>query len=321
MPSIYQQLSRGVDYYLKHRIRIRYAVWLGLILSIAKRTNDSITQQKEAARLRPQGLENGKVALNLVFIKRLIRILSIVIPGIRSQEALLLFTHSGFLVLRTFISLYIAVLDGRLVSALVQGRGRAFLKGIVWWMLCAVPACFVNSMLSFLQGKLALHYRANLTKHIHARYLHGINFYALSNLDDRIKVADQLITTDVANFAASLAALYGNLAKPVLDLVIYVSSLSRNVGGEGLFMMGLLVQISANILSVITPAFGRYVVEEAKLEGEFRAGHSRIIENSEGIALYRGHELEKTVVDKSYFQLIRQVNNTLRLKLIHGIVV
>jgi hypothetical protein len=61
-----------------------------------------------------------------------------------------------------------------------------------------------------------------------------MTFYSLSALDDRIKNADQLITVDVSKFSNSLAELYGNLAKPTLDMLIYNYSLSKSVGGEGL---------------------------------------------------------------------------------------
>ena len=150
-------------------------------------------------------------------------------------------------------------------------------------------------------------------------YLGNMTFYTLSALDDRIKNADQLITVDVSKFSASLAELYSNLAKPVLDLIIYNWSLSRSVGGEGLFAMSLMVQLSANVMRILTPPFGRYVAEEAKLEGEFRSQHTRLIDYSEEIAFYDGHEAEKDTVDKGYFTLIKHVNRILRRRLYHGI--
>lgn len=321
MAAVSGLVSRVADYYLKHKTQVTYGVWIALVLSLSKRVRDTVRQQHEAKRL---GLERGEedvVAVNGQFFRRLFVLRRIMIPGIRSKEASLLALHTCFLVARTILSLYIAVLDGRLVAALVQGRGRKFLLGIVWWMTCAVPACFVNSMLTYLQAKLALQYRSNLTRYVHRRYLHGMTFYALTNLDDRIKAADHLITTDIANFSQSISELYSNIAKPVLDLVIYTTQLSRNIGGEGLFIMGLFIQVSANVLTVMTPAFGKYIAEEAVLEGDFRSAHSRIIEHSEGIALYSGHELEKTVLDKSYFKMIRHVDRTLRMKLIHGFIV
>lgn len=146
-----------------------------------------------------------------------------------------------------------------------------------------------------------------------------MTFYALGNLDDRIKNADQLITVDVSKFSNSLAELYSNLAKPVLDMFIYNLQLSRNVGGEGLFAMTLLIQLSANMMRALTPPFGKFVADEARLEGEYRFSHSRLIDNAEEIALYNGHEAEKTTLDKGYFTLIKHVNYILRRRLYHGI--
>jgi len=48
-----------------------------------------------------------------IFYKRLSNILRIVIPGIKSKEALLLCMHSSLLIFRTAISLYVASLDGK----------------------------------------------------------------------------------------------------------------------------------------------------------------------------------------------------------------
>jgi ABC-type uncharacterized transport system fused permease/ATPase subunit len=72
--------------------------------------------------------------------------------------------------------------------------------------------------------------------------------------------------------------------------------------------MSLLVQLSANVMRALTPPFGKYVADEARLEGEFRFEHSRVIDYSEEIALYNGHEAEKDTLDKGYFTLIKHVN-------------
>jgi ATP-binding cassette subfamily D (ALD) long-chain fatty acid import protein len=330
--SIRQLVGSLTDLYLKHRTNISRTVYLTLFVALINRIRNAINEQKAAAlhqarlRSRPgtskaddEASTRKKVELNLEFFKNLLRLLKIVIPGWKSKEMRLLITHSFFLVIRTLISVYVAELDGKLVSALVRGKGKEFLLGIVWWMLVALPATFTNSMLSYHQCKLSLQYRTRLTKYIHSKYLSNMTFYSLSTLDDRIKNADQLITVDVSRFSNSLAELYSNLAKPILDMVIYNYSLSRSVGGEGLFMMSLLVQISANVMRALTPPFGKYVAEEARLEGEFRFQHSRLIDNSEEVALYFGHEAEKDTLDKGYFTLIKHVNRILRRRFYHAL--
>lgn len=144
--------------YLANRTRISRFVYLTLFIALINRIRNAIAEQK-AATLRPKpapsssaggGEATGrkKVEINREFFKNLIRLLRICIPGWRSKECRLLVGHTVFLVLRTMISLYVAELDGRLVSSLVRGRGREFLSGLVWWMCVAVPATFTNSMVS-----------------------------------------------------------------------------------------------------------------------------------------------------------------------------
>ncbi|KAK4555710.1 ATP-binding cassette long-chain fatty acid transporter pxa2 [Recurvomyces mirabilis] len=331
--SAKQLLNDLTTLYVKHRTTLSRTVYLALFLALINRVRNAIKEQKAAAARAAESRRRGpligntggdgstrkKVELNREFFRNLIKLLRICIPGWRSKELRLLASHSVFLVLRTLISLYVAELDGRLVSSLVKGKGKAFLKGLVWWMIVAVPATFTNSMLSYHQTTLCLAYRTRLTQYIHNKYLHNMTFYTLSALDDRIKNADQLITVDVSKFSNSLAELYSNLAKPILDLVIYNWSLSRSVGGEGLFAMSLMVQLSASVMRALTPPFGKYVADEARLEGEFRFQHSRLIDYSEEIALYSGHEAEKDTLDKGYFTLIKHVNRILRRRFYHGI--
>lgn len=147
--------------YLANRTRISRAVYLTLFVALINRIRNAVAEQKAAAQRQAElrrksgtGVSEGeatgrkKVELNREFFKNLIRLLKIVIPGWRSKEFRLLISHSVFLVLRTMISLYVAELDGRLVSSLVRGKGKDFLSGLVWWMIVAIPATFTNSMVS-----------------------------------------------------------------------------------------------------------------------------------------------------------------------------
>ncbi|KAI9255037.1 ABC transporter transmembrane region 2-domain-containing protein [Helicostylum pulchrum] len=145
-----------------------------------------------------------------------------------------------------------------------------------------------------------------------------MTFYAVGNLDDRIKNADQCITVDTMKFSNSLAELYSNLAKPMLDVFIYNYQLSRSVGFEGVFLGSLIINISSLVMRKYTPSFGKMVAEEQKLEGEFRFRHSRLIENAEEIALLDGQLIEKKEIEKSYYALIRHVNRVFRVRVPHG---
>merc|ERR1712000_540528 len=300
--SVVSDLTR---LYIANRTRISRAVWITLFVALANRIRHAVSEQKaasardaaqrEARRGTTSSGEAGegektprkKVELNREFFRSLLRLLKILVPGWRSQEARLITSHTFFLVMRTLISVRVAEMDGAIVKALVKGRGKEFLKRIVWWMIIAVPATFTNSMLSYHQAELSLKYRTRLTQHIHDKYLSQLTFYGISALDDRIKNPDQLIAVDVSKFSNSLAELYSNLAKPFLDMTIYTYSLSKSVGGEGVIFMTLLVQLSANVMRALTPPFGKYMAE-------------------------------KDTLDKGYFTLIKHVNYILRRRFYHG---
>jgi len=148
--------------YISNRTRISRGVYLALFLIVTNRIRNTIKEQKAAtarvAEARRRGPSTGpakgkgdaagkkKVELNREFFRSLGKLLRICVPGWKSTEVRLLGSYSVFLVLRTLISLYVAELDGRLVSSLVKGKGKEFAKGLVWWMIVAVPATFTNSM-------------------------------------------------------------------------------------------------------------------------------------------------------------------------------
>ena len=158
--SIREGISILTALYLKHRTRISRTVYLTLFAALINRVRNAIAEQNAASAHHAQRQRAGttaservvnakrRVELNGEFFRNFRRLLKIIIPGWRSKELRLLTTHSVFLVIRTLISLYVAELDGKLVSSLVRGKGKEFFLGILWWMIVAVPATFTNSMVS-----------------------------------------------------------------------------------------------------------------------------------------------------------------------------
>ncbi|KAL8950199.1 MAG: hypothetical protein Q9183_007538, partial [Haloplaca sp. 2 TL-2023] len=157
--SVKEIISTLTDLYLKHRTKISRAVYLSLFIALIGRIYHAVSEQKAASAQQialqrhpattsadGQAKTRKRVEINREFFKNLLRLLKIVIPGWRCKELRLLVSHSVFLVLRTLLSLYVAELDGKLVSSLVRGKGKEIYKGIVWWMVGAVPATFTNSM-------------------------------------------------------------------------------------------------------------------------------------------------------------------------------
>ena len=76
----------------------------------------------------------------------------------------------------------------------------------------------------------------------------------------------------------------GNVLKPLLDLTLFTSQLSRTLGFRGTAALFLNYYVTARILRAVTPAFGRLAAVEARLEGEYRAGVGRVGREAEEVA-------------------------------------
>lgn len=97
--------------------------------------------------------------LNRQFIKEFLVLLRIMVPKLYSKEVALLSAHTLCLFTRTFLSIYVAALEGSLVKYIVKKDVRNFSLMLLKWFGIAIPATFINSMIRYLENKLAVAFR------------------------------------------------------------------------------------------------------------------------------------------------------------------
>ncbi|ELU00696.1 hypothetical protein CAPTEDRAFT_19290 [Capitella teleta] len=268
----------------------------------------------------PEGTRKH-ISVNREFLNSLKKLLRIVIPSIWSNEFFLLACHTLSLVSRTFLSIYVALLDGRIVKTIVQKDVRAFLYMLGLWLGIAVPATFVNSLIRFLESKLALAFRTKLVTHAYKMYFDDQTYYRVSNLDGRLTNVDQCLTDDIEQFTGALAHLYSHLSKPILDVALISYTLYAQAASKGAsirlpsMISGVAVVLTAHILRRISPRFGKMVAEEARRKGYLRFIHSRVITNAEEIAFYGGHQVEESLLQRSYRSVVKQMDVIFRKRL------
>jgi ATP-binding cassette subfamily D (ALD) long-chain fatty acid import protein len=261
---------------------------------------------------RVSGLGDGHVpsaqtkpGLNLAFLHQFLSLLSIMVPRWNSKEAGLLVSHGAFLMLRTYMSLVVARLDGEIVRDLVAGNGKMFLWGLVKWLGLGGFASYTNSMIKFLEAKVSIAFRTRLTRYIHDLYLNdNLNYYKIHNLDGGLSSgADQFITQDLTQFCNAAASLYSSLGKPFVDICVFNFQLYQSLGP--LAFVGLLTNysVTASILRKLSPPVAKLKATEGKKEGDFRSLHARLIANAEEIAFYNGSETEKSFLNKEFNEL------------------
>ena len=256
------------------------------------------TVQSRQHEITSTGTTRRKLtAFDKEFLQQTLRLLKICIPRFWSKEVGLLCLHSACLVARTFLSVYVAQLDGVVIKTIVQKNVRKFVLHLIKWIVLAVPATFINSMIRYLENRIALAFRSQLVNHSYQKYFAHQTYYRVGNLDGRLTNADECLTEDIRMFCQSVAHLYSHLTKPCLDVVVICWTLDQiaKKGGTNWYLpvniAGVVIFCTAQILRRLSPRFGKLAAEESQRRGQLRFLHSRVITNAEEIAFYDGHKV------------------------------
>ncbi|CAB3255127.1 unnamed protein product [Arctia plantaginis] len=268
-----------------------------------------------------QSIEEHVPGLNLEFLRQLISLARIMVPGVRSHEVALLTAHTACLFSRTFLSIYVASLEGSIVKHIVQKDMRRFAYLLMQWFGIAIPATFINSMIRYLESRLALAFRTRLVNHAYNLYFKNQTYYRVANLDARIENADHRLTEDVSVFTQSVAHLYSSLTKPLFDLLLIVLTLaSYSNKMKGNIFMGpgiatVVICMTGQLLRILSPRFGALAGEEARMKANLRHVHARLIAHAEEVAFYGGHKVELGQLQTAYKELVAQMTSVFNKKL------
>lgn len=262
---------------------------------------------------------------NSRFLQQLNVISSILIPKFLHKNSLLLSSQIFFLILRTWLSLLVARLDGQIVKDIISGKPRRFVFDMACWFLIAFPASYTNSAIKFIQRKLSLNFRLKLTRYIHDMYLDQRLVFYKTNFDNEatnsiISNIDNSITNDVQKFCDAITNVFANVAKPVIDLIFFSIYLRDSVGTPGVIGIFLNYFLTGYILRRYSPPLGKLVSARSSSEGDYYNYHLNMINNSEEIAFYQGTDVERSKVNVLYDKLMDQMLLVDRSKVEYNII-
>ena len=132
---------------------------------ITKQTNNNYPKSKDKRKKRGNVNLIIKIinfllpGVNKEFAVDLWMLLKLMVPGILSPEVGLLTVHTSALIARTFMSIYVASMEGTMVKHIVRKDVRNFSIFLLKWLAVAVPATFINSLIRCLEKKISLAFR------------------------------------------------------------------------------------------------------------------------------------------------------------------
>ncbi|XP_006053925.1 lysosomal cobalamin transporter ABCD4 isoform X1 [Bubalus kerabau] len=253
----------------------------------------------------PAPRPGGRPRLDLQFLQRFLQIQKVLFPSWSSQSALMFLILLCVALLEQLVIYQVGLIPSQYFGVL----GNKDLNGFKTLTFLSVLLIVLKSMLKsfdqFTCNLLYVNWRKDLTEHLHRLYFRGRVYYTLNVLRDDVDNPDQRISQDVERFCRQLSSMASKLIISPFTLIYYTYQCFRStswlgpVSIFGYFILGTVV----NRL-VMGPIVAKLVQQE-KLEGDFRFKHMQIRVNAEPAAFFRAGHVEHMRTDRRLQRLLK----------------
>ncbi|XP_060031449.1 lysosomal cobalamin transporter ABCD4 isoform X2 [Erinaceus europaeus] len=243
--------------------------------------------------------------LDVQFLKRFLQIQRVLFPSWSSQNALMFLTLLCVALLEQLVIYQVGLIPSQYYGVL----GNKDLDGFKSLTFLAVVLIVLNSMLKsfdqFTCNLLYVSWRKDLTEHLHQLYFRGRVYYTLNVLRDDVDNPDQRISQDAERLCRQLSSMASKLIISPFTLVYYTSQCVQSTGWLGpvsifgYFILGTIVN-----KMLMGPIVAKLVQQE-KLEGDFRFKHMQVRVNAEPAAFFRAGHVEHMRTDRRLQRLLQ----------------
>ncbi|NXA31746.1 ABCD4 protein, partial [Eudromia elegans] len=243
--------------------------------------------------------------LDLLFLRRFLRIQAVLFPRWPSPSALMFLTLLAVALLEQLLIYQVGVIPSQYYEVL----GSKDLSGFKALTAVAVTLIVVNSTLKsfnqFICNQMYVSWRKSLTEYLHNCYFQGQVYYSLHVLREDIDNPDQRISQDVERFCRQLSSMAGKLVISPFALAYYTYQCFHSTGWLGpVSIFGYFV-IGTVVNKVLMSPIVSKLVQQEKLEGDFRFKHMQIRVNAEPAAFYRAGRVEHVRTERRLRSLLQ----------------
>jgi putative ATP-binding cassette transporter len=199
------------------------------------------------------------------------------------------------IVLINAINVVISFLVRDVDNSLVAYDTAGFRRSLALYALCLVLALPVRAVQRWAIPRLALFWRAWLSRDLLHRWLKGRAFYRLDPVGDDDPAAidnpDQRISQDADEVTGTSLSLSVEALEAVITCAGFAAVLWSINARLALVLLGYAT-VATTLIAVAARRLERLNRDQLRLEADFRYGLVHIRNNSEAIAFYRGEAQE-----------------------------
>ncbi|XP_076201211.1 lysosomal cobalamin transporter ABCD4 isoform X2 [Aptenodytes patagonicus] len=243
--------------------------------------------------------------LDGLFLRRFLRLQAVLFPGWPSPGALMFLTLLCVALLEQLVIYQVGVIPSQYYEVL----GNKDFSGFKTLTAIALTLIVVNSTLKsfdqFICNMMYVSWRKSLTEYLHSCYFQGQVYYSLHVLREDIDNPDQRISQDVERFCRQLSSMASKLIISPFTLAYYTYQCFHSTGWLGpVSIFGYFI-IGTMVNKVLMSPIVSKLVQQEKLEGDFRFKHMQIRVNAEPAAFYRAGRVEHMRTDRRLQSLLQ----------------
>ncbi|XP_075610000.1 lysosomal cobalamin transporter ABCD4 isoform X1 [Balearica regulorum gibbericeps] len=243
--------------------------------------------------------------LDGLFLRRFLRLQAVLFPGWPSPSALMFLTLLGVALLEQLVIYQVGVIPSQYYEVLGNKDFSAFKKLTAIALTLIVVNSTLKSFDQFICNMMYVSWRKSLTEYLHSCYFQGQVYYNLHVLREDIDNPDQRISQDVERFCRQLSSMASKLIISPFTLAYYTYQCFHSTGWLGpVSIFGYFV-IGTIVNKVLMSPIVSKLVQQEKLEGDFRFKHMQIRVNAEPAAFYRAGRVEHMRTDRRLQSLLQ----------------
>nr|XP_060614613.1 lysosomal cobalamin transporter ABCD4 isoform X2 [Anolis sagrei ordinatus] len=236
--------------------------------------------------------ERPRPRLDRQFLRRFLKIQKILFSTCSSKNTLMFLTLLGVALLEQLIIYQVGLIPSQYYGVLGSKDFSGFQKITILALMLIVLNSMLKSFDQFICNLMYVSWRKTLTEYLHGYYFQGQVYYTLNIVHEEIDNPDQRISQDVERFCKQLSSMASKLVVSPFTLAYYTYQCFYSTGWMGPVSIFGYFFIGTIVNKILMSPIVSKLVQQEKLEGNFRFKHMQLRVNAESAAFYRAGEVE-----------------------------
>ncbi|KAG1944336.1 lysosomal cobalamin transporter ABCD4-like [Pimephales promelas] len=238
------------------------------------------------------------------FLQRFCRILKILFPSWSNQSVRMFITLLGVTLSVQLVIYQVGLIPSQFYEVLSEKSYGKFKDLVVFAVLLILVNSTLKSLDQYISSLLYVSWRKSLTEEIHNTYFKGRVYYTLNILCKDIDNPDQRISQDVERLCKQMSTMASRLLISPFTVTYYSYQCFNSAGWIGFVSIFGYFVAGTIVNKILIGPIVSMLVEQEKLEGDFRFKHMQIRVNAESAAFFRAGKVEHMRTDRRLQMLL-----------------